>query len=165
MNRLRASAASIALAALPLSFSSLVAQESQDNDERSVPAAPGSEPANWTAYADDDTSLLTQASAVFADLRAKHGVEAEPVIVAKNVDLVAMNDRPGRPIREGNGSEGCKFMESPGSRIREWRCYYPNDGEKALNEYQFSEEIRINRRLSEAAFLIETEIANQQRGN
>ena len=33
-------------------------------------------------------------------------------------------------------------MEIPGSRIREWRCYYPSEAEKALNAYQFREEIR-----------------------
>jgi hypothetical protein len=163
MNRLRISAAWIVLLTLPLASSAALAED--DKQEPSAVDALRTEPGLWSAYADDDSSLLTQATAVFADLRAKHGVEAEPLIAPKNVQVVAMNDDSVRHLRTGNGSEGCKFMEIPGSRIREWRCYFPNEGEKALNEYQFREEIRMNirqtsyeqmRRMSTDVFIQET---------
>jgi hypothetical protein len=141
MNLLRLSAVPIAVFGLPLSFS---AANAEDSEISSAPGVLGSEVSHWAAYADDDNSLLTQARAVFADLRAKRGLEPEAPTVGKNVQVVAMNDRPGQQLRTGNGSEGCRFMEIPGSRIREWRCYYPSEGEKILNAYQFREEIRDN---------------------
>jgi hypothetical protein len=142
MSRLRLSAASVALTGLPLVLSAAFADEKAAGPDSVVVA--GAESTHWAAYADDDNSLLMQARAVFADLRVKHGIPAEPPTVSRNVQVVSMRDEPGQHLRTGNGSEGCKFMEIPGSRIREWRCYYPNEGEKALNAYQFREEIRQN---------------------
>jgi hypothetical protein len=60
------------------------------------------------------------------------------------VEVAALDEKPESGVPDGNGSAGCIFMEIPGSRIKEQRCYYPSQGERALNEYQFNEEIRYS---------------------
>jgi len=139
MNLLRVSAASILLAG----FSAAGAQDSGNvGDLQAV--EPGLE-RGWANAIEAESSLMRQANAVLTALRTdedgRYGSEPVP-------ESVTVADLDGAPSgrRGGNGSSGCIFMERPGSRIRAERCYYPNEGEQALNEYQFSEEIRMIRR-------------------
>jgi hypothetical protein len=85
--------------------------------------------------------------------------------VPDEVYVVDLDDQFSGTIRDGNGTEGCIFMERPGSRIRDWRCYYPNEGEKALNQYQFKEEIRyaIQSQQIRAALAAEAEAMEENR--
>lgn len=106
---------------------------------RGAPNAQSEYP-GWARVTHGDGSIMRQAKLVFAALRdetVEPEVTAETTYVAKLED-----DGTAAGIPDGNGSAGCKFMEIPGSRIRERRCYYPSEAEMALNRYQFTEEIR-----------------------
>lgn len=82
------------------------------------------------------SSLLSQANAVFDALRKQSGLVAEPEAVVVNVDI-------GDPVLNAASQSGnCQLMPIPGSRIRATRCYTPSEGELALNDYQFQQEIR-----------------------
>lgn len=152
MNLLRVSAVSILLVAWS------AAASAQDRSELAVAKEPESErEPGWASGIERGSSTIqAQANAVFAALRGVRSAGSEPT--ATTVEIANL-DADGVGIRDGNGSEGCIFMESPGSRIRRWRCYYPSEGEQALNEYQFSEEIRLNRLQQAQMEMLQQQIA------
>jgi hypothetical protein len=97
----------------------------------------------WALNAKASGSLLPQAQAIFAVLRKESGIHGDSPVEPTVLNVAASDDRPGEGIRDGNGSQGCLRMPRPGSRIMETRCYYPSEGEQALNTYQFRQEIRF----------------------
>ena len=134
-------------AAVLLLFGSPVADaDDQDAAPQFGTQQPESElEAGWAGGIETGNStIMAQANTVIAALRARDGARADSEPATNTVE-VANFDPEAELVRDGNGSEGCIFMESPGSRIRRWRCYYPNEGEEALNDYQFAEEIRQSR--------------------
>jgi len=111
--------------------------QTQQSSE-SEPAA--NAPRLWSESGGTESSLLPQVEAVLADLRRRGGADGaapDPEVVRISTDAIV--ESPS--TRNGD----CRFMERPGSRIRAERCYYPSDVERALDEYQFAEEIRYNR--------------------
>ena len=138
MNLLRLAAIYILLLAAS------AATDAQTDNEISVAGQAESErERGWASGIERGSSTIqAQANAVFAALRRVESAGSEAT--ADTVE-VANLETGSLGLRDGNGSAGCIFMETPGSRIRRWRCYYPNEGEQALNEYQFSEEIRLMR--------------------
>jgi hypothetical protein len=93
-----------------------------------------------------DGSLLTQAKAVLAALRARREVE-EQVRASDDASvatvLVDASAIAGRAVTAA--ASECRLMPMPGSRIMKERCYYPSDGERVLNDQQFREELRYMR--------------------
>lgn len=152
MNLLRVSAASILLAG----FSAADAQNPTDLESESRSVEPGLE-RGWANAIETESSLVRQANAVLASLRTNEDGLYGPEPVVPDAVMVADLDEAPAPRREGNGSLGCIFMERPGSRIRETRCYYPDEGEQALNKYQFREEIRQIRRQQSILEMIQAE--------
>lgn len=96
----------------------------------------------WSEFEKDESTLLPQLNAVIASLRAKDVDDGE--LVAATVEMRISADPDAESTREE-----CRVMPSPGSRIRTERCFSESPGEKALNEYQFDEEIRFAREQAE----------------
>ena len=106
-------------------------------DER-VEASEASSP--WSSST-TESSLARQAKAVFAALRERDAAERAASDRALVTRVAVASD--DQTTTDGD----CQLMERPGSRIREERCYYPSEVERALDEYQFQEEVRFNRDL------------------
>jgi len=96
-----------------------------------------------------ESALLRQAQAVFAVLRAQAGLENDDVTIV----TVANADSD-----TSSSSDNCDLMPIPGSRIRAVRCYFPSEGEKALNQYQFQEEIRQTRQQQDILRMEQAEV-------
>lgn len=109
---------------------------------------PAIEEEGWALRADGDSSILPQARAIFAALNRRAGRPGPSVTATSPQTInVADLDSERKEIPDGNGSEGCKYMPVPGSRIKEMRCYYPSEGEKQLNAYQNESDLRYARDL------------------
>ena len=96
----------------------------------------------WRDFDNRQSTLLSQLNAVYRILRSELADELGQVAV----DTVQARVEDGT---EGSPTGDCRFMPIPGSRIRAERCYYPSEGELALNQYQFQEEIRFIRQQQE----------------
>jgi hypothetical protein len=137
MNVLRLTAATMILAA------SVPCLADQSKDRNPAPNDPEAKPGWAIAAQNEVSSIMAQARIVLAALRETGVVSGDPYIKPETVRVADLEGSPvGPSLADGNGSEGCRFMANPGSRIHSLRCYYPSDGEKALNEYQFKDEIR-----------------------
>jgi hypothetical protein len=153
MKLLRLSAATIAL----IGYGSVQAQEAADAASGDAGAADqNSAPVLWSDVQQGQSSLLAQAEAVFAALRARdaaeRGVELETVEVT-----LADNDT----VQRGSN---CKHLAIPGSRFMTERCIYESPGERALNQYQYESEFEQIREQSDMMFLeiAEYELAYRQ---
>lgn len=94
----------------------------------------------WSALPRGESTLLPQARAVFSAMRGETDIEHAPAVGVD--DPSALEDR-------ADSRGGCEVMAIPGSRIIEERCYFPTEGEEALNDYQFTQEIRRIREQAE----------------
>jgi hypothetical protein len=130
----------LSTASVVLAFGLSVSTQADDNGAGAASAADEqtskSSDFTWVESA-TESSILTQAKAVFAAARQRAGSavrdEGEIVVVNLSENLAA-----SVPSSESD----CQRMERPGSRIRGTRCYAPTEGEVALNAYQFQQELR-----------------------
>jgi hypothetical protein len=141
VNRLRLSAATIALIGCGATYADDVSPISNSHGADSAAeqhSAARAEKLLWTDFANEPSSLLPQAMAVIGALEG--GMADTDTVSITVVNVSALDDDPGTA-----GAGGCRVMPRPGSRIVEERCFYPTAVEQALNDYQFTEELRFMR--------------------
>jgi hypothetical protein len=153
MKALRLTAASIAL----IGFGSSLADETLDNS--ATPADGASAPSRvlWSEYDPAESTLLKQANAVYAALRAREAVEQ-----GIEIDTVLVTAADAGQGNTGTGN--CRHLAEPGSLFMRERCFYETRGEESLNEFQYRMEKQFIRDQQDRNFLesAEYELAYRQ---
>jgi hypothetical protein len=141
--------------AISLAFAGSLVAQADDERKSSASHRPAGDDSEFRwSEGQLSSSLLPQANAVFAALRAQYSQETD--------DVEVLSIRVADLDSAAEGSDGCELRPATGSRIREVRCYNPTPGEKALNDYQFQEEIRYTRQQQDIKQMQQAELERRR---
>jgi hypothetical protein len=143
MKTLRLTAISIAL----LGYGTSVADESPEN---ALDAPAGAQETSsqllWSDFDPGESTLLMQANAVYAALRAREAAEQ-----GIEVDTVTITTADAGQTTASAGN--CRHLAEPGSLFMRERCFYETSAESAANEFQYRMEMQQNQELHDINFL------------
>lgn len=143
MKTLRLTAISIAL----LGYGTSVADEPAESTAEATEGVQETETQFlWSNYDPSESTLLKQANAVYAALRAREA--AEQGIEIDTVTITAA-DAGQTTASAGN----CRHLAEPGSLFMRERCFYETSAESAANEFQYRMEMQQNKALHDINFL------------
>jgi hypothetical protein len=143
MNILRLSAATIALIGYG---ASVLADEPTDSAQTAADGVSETSEMRWSEFDPARSTLLKQANAVYAALRAREAAEQG---IELDTVFVSAADAAQSPSNPGN----CRHLAEAGSLIMRERCFYETRGEAALNEFQYRMETQFIRDQQDRAFL------------
>jgi hypothetical protein len=126
MKAFRLTAVSVAL----MSCGSVLADEPAENAPAQPAGAANAANTLWSDFDPAESTLLKQANAVYAALRAREAVEQG---IEMDTVLVTATDAGQDNTSVGN----CRHLAEPGSLFMRERCFYETRGEAALNEFQY----------------------------